>query len=322
MLKILLIFSLLIVTSLSTYSVMAESMSPRAQIESGIALHKIQCKDGFELILKATNLTPACVKPATATKLQTIGWAASSEIKMSKLSESQSMASSQQIEVEEKMKTDSVTEMGNDDKIFVGQIDVTHAAPLDGAMDAQISIVEFGDFQCPKCNQWFLNEKPTIQSEYIDTGKANLYFLDFTFLGENSDDAANASYCADDQSAYWDYHSHLYTNQKGINDGWASIPSLKAYAISVGLNSNEFSDCIDNKKHTDRVSYNEKVGTANGVAGTPTFYLMGPNGQTERIDGPQPASVFVTIIESMLSDEPKGKSYTVELEESVSGTSP
>ncbi len=313
---------MLAVVSLFSSPVLAAAMSPKAQFESGVSLHQIQCKSGLELVLKASNLSPACVKPASISKLQSLGWAASSEMQITKLTESKNTATDKIIEVDEEMQMDSSTAMGDDEKILVGGIDITHAAPIEGSPDAQVTIVEFGDFQCPKCEQWFLHEKPTIKSEYIEQGKAKLYFLDFTFLGDDSDSAANASYCADDQGKYWDYHSHLYNNQGGINDGWASIPSLKAYAISVGLNSNEFSNCLDSNKHAERISYNENVGTSNGVEGTPTFFIVGPNDQIERIDGPQPSSVFVTVIESMLSNEPKGKSYTVELEESVAGTSP
>ena len=189
-----------------------------------------------------------------------------------------------------------------------GEIDVSMSPPIEGSEDAPITIIEFGDFQCPKCDQWFQNEKPTITQDYIDTGKANLYFIDFPFLGDDSVTAANASYCADEQGKYWEYHSTLYNNQGGINEGWASPAALKAFAITVGLNQNEFVDCLETAKHADRVSYNKQVGLDHNVEGTPVFVIMDSNGNHKRIDGPQPASIFAETIDSMLDEGTTGMS--------------
>lgn len=62
----------------------------------------------------------------------------------------------------------------------------------------------------PQMWPWFQNEKPTIESDYIDTGKANFYSVDFTFLGDDSNSAAEASYCTEEQGKYWEYHSASY----------------------------------------------------------------------------------------------------------------
>ena len=185
----------------------------------------------------------------------------------------------------------------------VGDVDVTMSPPIEGSADASITIIEFGDYQCPKCDQWFQNEKPTIKSDYIDTNKANLYFVDFPFLGNDSDAAANASYCADDQGKFWEYHGTLYNNQGGINEGWADTDALKQFAADLGLDMTKFNECVDSDKHADRVAYNKSVGTEHGVEGTPVFIVVGSDGTTERIEGPQSSSVFADVIDSML-DEP------------------
>ena len=185
----------------------------------------------------------------------------------------------------------------------VGDVDITMSPPIEGSADAPVTIIEFGDYQCPKCDQWFQNEKPTIKSNYIDTNKANLYFVDFPFLGEDSDTAANASYCADDQGKFWEYHSTLYNNQGEINEGWANIDALKQFAVDLGLDTTEFNKCVDSNKHADRVSYNKNVGIEHDVEGTPVFIIVDSDGTTERINGPQSSSVFADVIDSML-DEP------------------
>ena len=202
---------------------------------------------------------------------------------------------------------------------MVGNVDVTMSPPLEGSEDASVTIIEFGDFQCPKCEQWFQNEKSAIKSDYIDTGKANLYFVDFPFLGEDSDIAANASYCANDQGKYWEYHSHLYTNQGGINEGWANSDALKQFAVDLGLDTDEFNSCLDSNKYADRVSYNKQVGANHGVEGTPVFVIINSDGTSEQIDGPQPSAIFANVIDGML-DEPIEEAMDETMEEITEST--
>jgi len=214
-------------------------------------------------------------------------------------------------------------EMMKMEKMMVGNIDITMSPPIEGSEDASVTIIEFGDFQCPKCDQWFQNEKPTIATDYIDTGKAKLYFVDFPFLGEDSDVAANASYCANDQGKYWEYHSHLYNNQGGINEGWASSDKLKQFAADIGLDIDKFNSCLDSNKHAERVSYNKQVGAEQGVKGTPVFVIIGSDATIERIEGPQSSAIFAEVIDSMLGEPVKEvMAQTIEEEESMETAAP
>ena len=185
--------------------------------------------------------------------------------------------------------------------VMIGNIDVTKGV-LEGSPDASITIVEFGDFQCPKCNQWLQNEKPSIESKFLDNGKVNLYFLDVTWLGDDSVNAARASYCAEEQGMYWEYHYKLYDNQAGVEDGWASAENLKAFAYEINLDTKLFNECLDSGKYTDRVAYNKEVGASNGINRTPVFLIVGSDGATKRIDGPQPSFVFDKVIDTMLNE--------------------
>ncbi len=182
----------------------------------------------------------------------------------------------------------------------IGTVDVSMSSPVEGSNDAPITIIEFGDYQCPKCDQWFQNEKPSITQNYINNNMAKLYFVDFPFLGNDSDVAANASYCANDQEKFWEYHSTLYNNQGGINEGWANVDALKQFAIDLNLDTEKFNTCVDSNKHADRVSYNKQVGISHGVEGTPVFIIVGSDGTSERIEGPQSSQIFADIIDSML----------------------
>ena len=195
--------------------------------------------------------------------------------------------------------------MMNDNKMMAnhmmmqGSIDLSMASPVRGSVSAPVTIVEFGDYQCPKCDAWFKNEEPTIKTNYIDTNKAKLYFVDFPFLGSDSPVAAQAAYCAGDQGKYWEYHDYLYTNQQGIQSGWASASNLKSYAGTLGLDTTQFNSCLDSGKYADKVSHNKDVGSSKGVQGTPAFFIIGSTGAMTEIMGPQPAAAFSTAIDQM-----------------------
>lgn len=180
-----------------------------------------------------------------------------------------------------------------------GNIDLSMASPVLGSPSAPVTIIEFGDYQCPKCDAWFKNEEPVIKANYIDTNKAKVYFVDFAYLGADSPVAAQAAYCAADQGKYWEYHDYLYSHQEGIQSGWASKDNLKSYATTIGLDASNFNSCLDSGKYADRVTHNKDIGSSKGVQGTPTFFIVGTDGTMQEIVGPQPSSAFSSVIDKI-----------------------
>ena len=182
-----------------------------------------------------------------------------------------------------------------------GSISTALGSPILGNPDAPITIVEFGDYQCHQCHNWFVDTKPMIMRDYIETGKANLVFVDFAFLGKDSPKAALATYCADDQNMYWEYHEVLYTSQESkIDSGWANTERLKAFAFSLDLDMESFNECLDSEKYSKRVQYNSQQARDNGVRGTPGFFIVGPDFDQKTIGGAQPFSVFKRVLDSMV----------------------
>lgn len=180
-----------------------------------------------------------------------------------------------------------------------GTVDTSMGSPIEGDLKAPITIVEFGDYQCPQCDKWFQEIRPSIEDSYIKTGKANLVFVDLAFFGPDSTKAAEATYCAGDQGKYWDYHNILYSNQGSINSGWASSSNLKAFASKIGLNRDLFDTCLDGDTYVKRVEHNVQVAKDNGANGTPTFIITNTKGVQQEITGAQPFSAFKQIIEGM-----------------------
>ena len=135
----------------------------------------------------------------------------------------------------------------------------------------------------------------------METGKAKLLFVDLPFLGRDSPMAAQASYCAEDQGQYWEYHEMLYTFQDGHPDsGWADRDRLNSFAFSLDMNIDEFNDCMDSSKYKNRVKANYDEAVKNDVQSTPTFIIISEDGKREQFSGSQPYSVFAATIESML----------------------
>jgi len=182
-----------------------------------------------------------------------------------------------------------------------GDVSTAMGSPILGDPAAPITIVEFGDYQCSSCYSWFHEEKPAIYENYIATGKANLVFVDLAVLGRDSPTAAQASYCAEDQGMYWEYHDLLYNSQEPkIDNGWANSERLKAFAFSLGLDMDLFGSCLDSGKYTKRVLYNVSEAKKHGARATPTFIIVGPDNQQEQFQGAQPYSTFKKIMDNMI----------------------
>lgn len=292
-------------------------MSPRKQMESGTAAENVVCKSGLVLMIRSTNGAAACVKSTTSVKLSDAGWGsiteqADIEDQVDETIEDGTEDILNATEVDSTNKTiilleelsmaltnETSDEAMEEAPFTIGGIDLSMAAPVEGQSDAPVTIIEFGDYQCPKCQDWFQNEKPAIYSEFIVKGIAKLYFVDFAWEGEHSVLAAQATYCANDQEKFQEYHSTLYNNQGGIQDGWADADSLRQFAVDLGLDSEKFHECLESGTYADRVSYNTEVGTSHGVQATPYFFIVGPDGDIKKIVGPQPSIVFEAAINSL-----------------------
>jgi protein-disulfide isomerase len=165
-----------------------------------------------------------------------------------------------------------------------------------GDENAPITIIEFSDFQCPFCGKFEAETVSQIEKNYVDSGKVRFGYWHFAFLGQESFDAAEASECAADQNAFWEYHNLLFKSQNGENKGAFAKDKLKEFAASLKLDAQAFNDCLDSGKYTQLVQ--QLTGTAQsiGVRSTPSFVVNG-----RAIIGAQPYDVFKQAIEQELA---------------------
>ena len=174
-------------------------------------------------------------------------------------------------------------------------------APVLGSKTATVTIVEVGDYQCHMCKLWFKETRPLIIENYVETGKANLVFIDMPFLGRDSTPASEATYCANDQGKYWEYHSTLFEYQQEIDDGWANASRLQAIALNLGLDMEQFDKCMITDDHRAQVNANMQMAKKEfGANSTPTFVIVGPTGEAQKIVGAHPYSTFVSVLDPML----------------------
>ena len=116
------------------------------------------------------------------------------------------------------------------------------------------------------------------------------------FLGQESADAAEASECAAEQDAFWEYHDILFERQNGENKGAFSKENLKQFASDLKLDTKAFNECLDSGKYTQEVQEATQAANSMGVNSTPAFVVNG-----KAIMGAQPFEVFEQTIEAELN---------------------
>ncbi len=174
-----------------------------------------------------------------------------------------------------------VATQGDDDSKFPPVVAVPSGitAEIDGRVagnpEATVQLVEWGDYQCPACARFKQEAVPVLIDEYINTGLITFEFRDFAFLGPESYKAAEAAACALDQDRFWDYHSTIYANHSGENQGAYSDDRLRTMAEELDLDMDAFRECFDNREHEETIINSYEEGSALGVNSTPTLVLNG-----------------------------------------------
>jgi protein-disulfide isomerase len=165
----------------------------------------------------------------------------------------------------------------------------SEGAPIRGAKEAPVTLVEFSDFHCPFCNRAQATLKQVLERY---PGKVRLVYRDFPLdaLHPQARPAAEAARCANDQGKFWDYHDVLYANTPR-----GTPADLRRYAEQVKLDVPKFEQCVSSGVHKAAVQRDIEEGKRLGVTGTPAFFVNG-----RQMDGAQPLDAFVRVIEEEL----------------------
>lgn len=176
---------------------------------------------------------------------------------------------------------------------FRATLDV-EGAPIRGAADAPVTIVEFSDFHCPFCR----SVQPTL-TQLLERykGKVRIAYkhLPLDALHPQARRASEASWCAGQQGKFWEFHDALYS--EGGND--ASDGVMTRVASTVGLDQTAFAACLASPEPARVIERDVAQGTALGLSGTPGFFING-----RELNGAQPLEAFVRVIDEELSARP------------------
>lgn len=167
-----------------------------------------------------------------------------------------------------------------------------------GDSNARVTLIEYGDFQCPFCAKFHVEVGPQLREEYIKTGKVKMVFRNLQFLGPESVEAGEAAECAKDQNKFWEFHDSIYDEE--LRDGKEHNGNLNRdfflrTAQALGLDAGEFTACYDSNKYADQITQDRNAAAALGVNSTPTTFV---NGRLLR--GALPYADFKTVIEEEL----------------------
>ena len=172
-----------------------------------------------------------------------------------------------------------------------------------GDPNAVATIDVFEDFQCPACQRFTENTESLIIQNLVATGQARYVFHHYPFLDGNgagssgeSDQAANAAMCANEQDKFWEMHSILYANWNGENQGAFSDRRIQAMAESLELDMEAFNSCFSANEYEAEIQADFELGQQMGVSGTPTVFVNG-----QRVGQPRQVPSYQEIADTVNS---------------------
>jgi protein-disulfide isomerase len=177
-------------------------------------------------------------------------------------------------------------------------------SPSRGEMSAPITIVEFSDYQCTYCSQYFTETYPLIDKDYIQKGRVRYVFKNLPNKSGHPGAfrAHEAAACAGDQDKYWEMHDRLFANPTAQEQD-----DLVRYAKEISLDNASFEACLESGKHAGLIEADIAEARKGGVNVSPVFAigLTGddPSSLTVMrvLVGAQPYHEFEKMIEAMLA---------------------
>ncbi|MGB3716225.1 MAG: Na+/H+ antiporter NhaA [Candidatus Promineifilaceae bacterium] len=165
---------------------------------------------------------------------------------------------------------------------------VTDLDHIQGPFDAPVTLLEYGDYQCPHCRLVSYNIKD-LQERLGDRMRYVYRHLPISSIHPDANFSAEAAEAAGAQGKFWEMHDLLYEHEE------LDKSHVIEYAEELGLDMDRFCSDIDDHVHSDRVRDDFRSGIRSGVNGTPTFFLNG-----ERYDGAWDLESLIELVEKPL----------------------
>src|SRR5690242_12931203 len=138
-----------------------------------------------------------------------------------------------------------------------------------GPADAAVSVVEYGDFECPNCRQAAPAVKLLLRHF---AGRVRFVYRHFPLeeVHPHALQAAEAAECAGEQGKFWQMHDLLFENQANLE-----LPQLRSYAAKLALDPACYASAMDDHRHLPRIRADLQSGRDSGSRHTPTFFVAG-----------------------------------------------
>lgn len=172
---------------------------------------------------------------------------------------------------------------------------------IKGAGTTGVTLVEFGDYQCPYCGQYF----PTVEevvAKYGDQIKFQFKNFPLTSIHQNAFAAARAAEAAGLQGKFWEMNAMLYQNQSSWSEQGDATPIFAQFAQQLGLNVDQFKKDSASSKVNDLVNADMAEGTKLKVTGTPAFFING-----EKVEVSNSVESFSKVIDAAIAKQAKSK---------------
>jgi protein-disulfide isomerase len=159
--------------------------------------------------------------------------------------------------------------MGSRSERFRLAVPVGERDHVRGPASAEVTLVEYGDFECPYTRR----ARPVVRRLGQDFGDSLLFvFRNFplTRIHPHAQAAAEAAEAAASQGRYWEIHDLLFDNQRHLED-----EDLRRYAEQLGLDTERFERELAQHAHARQVREDLRGGLESGVRGAPTFFVNG-----------------------------------------------
>jgi protein-disulfide isomerase len=175
-------------------------------------------------------------------------------------------------------------------------------AALKGDRTARVVMLEYFDFQCPYCKTFEQQIEPTLERNYVDTGKVLLAVRQFPLPKHPfAQKAAEAAECAERQDKFWPMQKALFQHQQQLDE-----PSLRQWANEAGVTAATFRRCLSGEA-VEKVQQDAASGQSLRVTGTPTFFvgLRQADGRvtvTRRLPGAGSVPAFSAVLDGLLRE--------------------
>ncbi|RKF36874.1 disulfide bond formation protein DsbA [Sphingobacterium siyangense] len=149
------------------------------------------------------------------------------------------------------------------------KIPVSTTDHAQGNLNADLVIVEYGDYQCPYCGAAYPVLKKLLKKF---SGEVKFVFRNFPLseMHEYALPAATAAEAASLQDKFWEMHDAIYENQRNLDDQY-----LFTIAEKIGLDIEKFKSDIQKEELLNKIDADFQGGVISGVNGTPSFYVNG-----------------------------------------------